>query len=197
MPPTPIRPIFLEIHGVHPTRYTMSVQRFEFKSNLSIHLQRPHHLPSHRLGRSPSPPRRYMTFDRYVLPRSGPARSDTYRPDSPSSISVRFHADTPNPYRARSPSPWNASKLTPNPYLASSQSPEGYFTSHVPDIDPRPSSSAWQQQPLGTPTQERRPSSPTPSASRDRPRRGSLLAKRMFEPSDSWKQSHFDRRENT
>lgn len=159
---------------------------------------RPHHLPSHR--RSPSPPRRYMTYDRYVPsrspPRSGPTWSDSYRPDSPSPISGRYHADTPNPYRARSPSPWTTLRLTPKPYLARSQSPE-YFSSYVPDVDPWDSSSAWQQ-PLETSiVQQRQPSSPTPSASRDKGRRGSILAKRMFEPSDSWKQSHSDRREAT
>jgi hypothetical protein len=159
-------------------------------------MQRSHHQTLHR--RSPSPPRRYMTYDRYIPSRS-PARSvpvwsDSYRPDSPSLVSGRYRADTPNPYLARSPSPWNASRLTPNPYLARSSSPERYFASRVPDPDPWDSS---RRQTLETSkSQERQPPSPTSSASRTRGRGGSILAKRMFEPSDSWKQIHSDRREN-
>jgi hypothetical protein len=197
MRPTPIQPMFPETRGVHPTQSMMSVQLSDFRTNLSINLQRPHHLPAHQ--RSLSPPRRYMTYDRYVpsrsSPRPGPVWGDNYRPDFPSPISGRHHADTPNPYRAKSPSPWNASSVTPNPYLA--QSPERYFISHVPGVDPWDSTSAWQQ-PLETPaTQERQPSSPTPSVSHGRGRRSSILANRMFEPSESWKQSHSDRREDT
>ena len=186
MRPTPIRPMFPVPRGVRPTRYTMSVWLSEFKANLSIHLQRPHH-PTHR--RSPSPIRRYMTYDRYIPSRSSPRHESTW-PDN-----YRSDADTPNPYRAQSPSPWTTSGLTPNPYRA--QSPEGYFISHAPGMDPWDSTSAWQQSVETSITQDRQPSSPTPSASRDRGRRSSILAKRMFEPSNSWKQNHSDRRGDT
>ena len=187
---TPIQHITPGTLGAHLNQSTMSVRLFYFKPNLSIHLQRPHHLPSHRRSSSP---RRYMAYDRYVpsrsSPRSGPVWSNNYRPDSPPT-SGRYHGDTPN--LARSPSPWTSSKLTPNPYRRS-PSPERHFTSHVPGVDPRDSSTAW----LETSKQERQPSSPAPSLSRDRGRRGSILATRMFEPSDSWKQNHSDRRDDT
>lgn len=191
MRPTPILPIFQVARGVRPTPYTMSVWLSEFNANLSIHLQRPHH-PMPR--RSPSPPRRY---DRYIPIRSSPHNepvwSNNYRPASPSPISGRYRADTPNPYLAQSPSPWTTSGLTPNPYRA--QTPEGYFISHTSGTNPWDSTSAWQQSLETSTMQKGQPPSPGSSVSRAG-RRGSILAKRMFEPSDLWKQSHADRRED-
>ncbi|KAG2068017.1 hypothetical protein BDR04DRAFT_795265 [Suillus decipiens] len=85
--------------------------------------------------------------------------------------------DHPNIYR---PNTWR-----PERYSSRSPSPDRYDRSRSVEVRFWDASSRWQ------PWQDRR-SSPSPPPLREKPRRDTM-AERMFEPSDSWKQSHVDR----
>ncbi|KAG2154269.1 uncharacterized protein EDB93DRAFT_1248464 [Suillus bovinus] len=115
--------------------------------------------------RSPSPGPSSRRYAPYdsYIPRGGPS----YRSD-----------DHPNVYR---PNAWR-----PERYNSRSPSPDRYERSR--SMEPRfwDSGARWQP-----PWQDRR-SSPSPPALREKLRRDTM-AERMFEPSDSWKQSHVDR----
>lgn len=115
--------------------------------------------------RSPSPGPSSRRYSPYdsYIPRGGPS----YRSD-----------DHPNIYR---PTAWR-----PERYNSRSPSPDRYERSR--STEPRfwDPGSRWQSS-----WQDRR-SSPSPPPLREKLRRDTM-AERMFEPSDSWKQSHVDR----
>lgn len=115
--------------------------------------------------RSPSPGPSSRRYAPYdsYIPRGGPS----YRSD-----------DHPNIYR---PNAWR-----PERYNSRSPSPDRYDRSR--SMEPRfwDSGSRWQSS-----WQDRR-TSPSPPPLREKLRRD-IMAERMFEPSDSWKQSHVDR----
>lgn len=127
--------------------------------------------PRHR---SPSPPvsRRYA-YNSYVPPRPAPS----HREDYPNVYRPNVYRPDANTYYSRSPSP-------------------GYPPARTSEPDPR--DRGVSRQPASkTPTarSERKPLPPSPTSSipRDRTRRDSMMATRMFEPSDAWKQTHVDR----
>ncbi|KAF8649638.1 hypothetical protein AX16_005726 [Volvariella volvacea WC 439] len=125
--------------------------------------------PRHR---SPSPPRRYA-YDSYVPPRSAPA----YREDYPNVYRPNVYRPDPSAYYSRSPSP--------DRYSASRHSDANWDRDSQWASSSKPLPSWQDRKPL--------PPSPTSALSRDRGRRDSMLATRMFEPADSWRPSHADR----
>ncbi|KAG1753622.1 uncharacterized protein EDB91DRAFT_1242605 [Suillus paluster] len=115
--------------------------------------------------RSPSPGPSSRRYAPYdsYAPRGGPS----YRSD-----------DHPNIYR---PGAWR-----PERYNSCSPSPDRYDRSRP--TEPR----FWDSGPRWQSSWQDRRSSPSPPPIREKPRRDTM-AERMFEPSDSWKQSHVDR----
>jgi hypothetical protein len=85
------------------------------------------------------------------------------------------------------PDRWNA-------YYARSPSPDPYEHSRGRDADSW-DRSAWLATDKTSSPQDRRlvATSPPASATRDRGRGDTMIATRMFEPSDAWKQTHVDR----
>jgi hypothetical protein len=115
--------------------------------------------------RSPSPGPSSRRYPPYdsYVPRGGPS----HRND-----------DHPNMYR---PNTWRQER-----YNSRSPSPDRYERSRPTEPRTWDSSSRWQ------PSWPDRRSSPSPPPPRGGLRRDTM-AERMFEPSDSWKQSHVDR----
>lgn len=135
--------------------------------------QRPLNPPPRRRSPSPGPSRRYNPYDSYIPPRSAPAYRDDY----------------PNVYRPNIYRPDQSSI-----YYSRTPSPDRYVPPRSLEIDTW-DRSTWQApiRPPVWPERKPAPPSPTSSVSRDRTRRDSMLATRMFEPSDTWKQTHVDR----
>ncbi|GLB42326.1 putative SANT SWI3, ADA2, N-CoR and TFIIIB'' DNA-binding domains containing protein [Lyophyllum shimeji] len=115
--------------------------------------------------RTPSPPRRYIPHDGYYPPENSyrPAYN-SYRPDEDAA------------YYSRSPSP--------DPYARSYARPPEHDAWERPTSWGGMPATSWNDHTVG-------PLSPTSSNSKAR---GSgMPATRTFEPSDAWKQNHFDR----
>ncbi|KAF9467873.1 hypothetical protein BDZ94DRAFT_1184936 [Collybia nuda] len=132
--------------------------------------ERPHHPPPRR--RSPTPPRRIMSYDRYIPPRTASV----------------YNEDYPNTYRP-APNSYRPDELSA--YYTRSPSPDRYGPLRIPEADAWDRSIPWVP-PVKNPTwQERKIAPPSPPTSISRGvRKETILATRMFEPSDAWKQHH-------
>lgn len=160
--------------GPMPMSYDVRVQLWACRQPMRLPpSQRPHHVPLRR--RSPSPSRHHATYDSYVPSRPMPIYRDEF----------------PNVYRPASNSyrPEQAST-----YYSQSPSPDRYMPLRMPESDAWDRSGPWQSvKAPAWPERKLAPPSPTTSVSRNRGRGDPMLATRMFEPSDAWKQTHVDR----
>lgn len=141
---------------------------FSFLSSFSK--QRSYNPPLRRA--SPSPPPLSRRYDSYIPPQPRPGPS--FRPEPYPNVYRPTNYRPDSSYYSRSPSPERYPPTDSRDRLPSWQTPAK-------------SSSTWQD------SRKPMPPSPTSSVSRDRRSRDSMLATRMFEPSDAWKQSHTDR----
>ncbi|KAF5379192.1 hypothetical protein D9615_005908 [Tricholomella constricta] len=120
--------------------------------------------PNYYHGRRRSP----SPSRRYVPYDAYYPPENSYRPNS-------YRPDDDNAYYSRSPSPDHYSRTySRHPETETWERPEPWGSVPAP----------WEDLTMG-------PASPTSSSSKAR--RDSMLATRMFEPSDAWKQNHVDR----
>ncbi|KDR80089.1 hypothetical protein GALMADRAFT_1178549 [Galerina marginata CBS 339.88] len=168
--------------GYDGPHFTSTFSRYEPRrssGSISTGFDRPPNAPLRRRTPSPGPSRR--PYDSYVPPRSDISYRDSmanvYRPGSNS-----YRPDYPASFYSRSPSP--------DTYSHHSQS-----RISDPDWD---RGSSWRPAPLPIeapnvwPERKIVPPSPSPTTS-SRGRSIREESTRLFEPSDSWKQTHIDR----
>lgn len=147
---------------------------------------------------SPGPSsRRYVPYDDYPPSRAGPPLpeyANSYRPDS---NTYRPESNTYRPDSNNYRPEINSYRPAPNvyrpgrTYLSRSPSPDRYESPHRPEVDAWGRAVSWSA-PSAAWTERnslpsRTPLMPEPQGRRD------IMAERMFEPSDSWKDGHLDR----